>query len=98
MKYMRCCLNPKVIAGLALIAIGLLVISPHLLSSALPVLIGLICPLSMIGMVIGMSRQRRSDRPYDADSRRDEIRALQDEVRHLRAGQRTPTRTPPDLA
>ena len=98
MKYVRCCLNPKVIAGLALVAVGLLAISPHLLSSALPVLLGLICPLSMIGMVIGMSHKRSSDAATDADARRAEIRALQDEVRHLRDRQRTPTRIPPDLA
>lgn len=98
MKYMRCCLNPKVIAGLALLAVGLLAISPRLLGSALPVLLGLICPLSMIGMVIGMSRQRRSDRPSDAETRHVEIRALRDEVRVLRDRQRTPIRTPSDIA
>lgn len=52
----RCCLNPKVIAGLA--GAGLLVwlISPAASGAALPLLLALICPLSMAAMAWRMRR------------------------------------------
>jgi len=52
----KCCLNPKVIAGLAVVGVGVLVFAPNLAASVLPVLVVLACPLSMLFMVRGMGR------------------------------------------
>ena len=94
MKAMRCCLNPKVIAGLALVALGFLAVSPHLLGAALPLLIGLICPLSMIAMVIAMARPRQRQAAAGFDGDKAELVALRHEVQRLRNRQSAPDTSP----
>lgn len=44
---LRCCLNPKVIGALAAAGIGVYLLSPGHGAAAFPLLITLICPLSM---------------------------------------------------
>jgi len=53
---LRCCLNPRVIAGLAVVALGIWLLTPGMGARALPLLITAICPLSMAAMVWGMVR------------------------------------------
>ncbi len=53
---LRCCLNPRVIAGLAVVALGIWLLAPGMDARALPLLITAICPLSMAAMVWGMVR------------------------------------------
>ena len=54
MRFFGFCLNWKVIAGLALVALGIWALAPGLIGAALPVLIVLACPLSMLFMMRGM--------------------------------------------
>ena len=54
MRLFGLCLNWKVIAGLAIAALGVWVLAPQLLAAALPVLILAACPLSMLLMMRGM--------------------------------------------
>lgn len=54
MQHLKYCINPKVIAGLAVVAAGVWVFAPGAFAAALPLLILAICPLSMIGMVFLM--------------------------------------------
>ncbi|MGI8915302.1 MAG: heavy metal-binding domain-containing protein [Chloroflexota bacterium] len=56
MDMLKCCLNPKVLIGLGVAAVGILVFQPHLFWSALPTLAVLICPLSMGLMMFGMGK------------------------------------------
>jgi hypothetical protein len=49
-----CCLNWKVIAGLAVVGLGVWVFEPGLMGAVLPLLIVAICPLSMLLMMRGM--------------------------------------------
>ena len=56
MDMLKCCLNPKVLLGLGAVAVGVLVLQPHLFWSALPTLAILICPLSMGLMMFGMGK------------------------------------------
>ena len=51
MRLFGLCLNWKVIAGLAIAALGVWVLAPQLLAAALPVLILAACPLSMLLMM-----------------------------------------------
>lgn len=53
----KCCLNPKVLAGLAVVGVGVLVIAPNLAASVLPLLVVLACPLSMLFMMRAMRGQ-----------------------------------------
>jgi hypothetical protein len=94
MNAMRCCLNPKVIVGLAAVALGFLVVSPHLLGAALPLLIGLICPLSMIAMVIAMAGPRKTQASPGFDADKAELVALRQEVQRLRNRQTAPDTSP----
>jgi len=48
------CLNWKVIAGLSALGLGIWVVAPSLVGAALPVLLVLACPLSMLFMMRGM--------------------------------------------
>ena len=48
------CLNPRVLAGLAVTAVAVFIFEPRLLSVALPVLVLALCPLSMVAMMWGM--------------------------------------------
>src|SRR6266699_5101946 len=49
------CLNWKVIAGLAVVALLVLVVAPQFIWAALPILLVAACPLSMLFMMRGMS-------------------------------------------
>ena len=51
---MHLCLNWKVVAGLAVVGVGIWAVAPTMLWAALPVLIVLACPLSMLFMMRGM--------------------------------------------
>lgn len=54
MHYLKHCLNPKVIAGLAAVAVAVWMFAPGAFAAALPLLILAICPLSMVGMMYMM--------------------------------------------
>lgn len=56
MSMLKCCLNPKVLIGLAAVAVGVLILQPSLFWSAVPTLAILICPLSMGLMMVGMGK------------------------------------------
>jgi Heavy metal binding domain/Protein of unknown function (DUF2933) len=49
-----CCMNWKVIAGLAVVGLGVWVFEPGLMRAVLPLLVVAICPLSMLFMMRGM--------------------------------------------
>jgi uncharacterized membrane protein len=70
-KMLKCCLNPKVLIGLAGIAVGIAIFAPHALAAALPLLFVAVCPLSMILMMVMMGRSHGS-----TDSKRDDLSTL----------------------
>ncbi len=51
LKMLSCCMNWKVIGGLALAGLGVWVIAPNLVAGLVPVLFVLVCPLSMLIMM-----------------------------------------------
>lgn len=53
----KSCLNPKVLGGLAAVAVGLFVFAPQFALSLLPILLLAACPLSMILMPALMGKQ-----------------------------------------
>ncbi len=57
------CLNWKVIAGLAVVGIGIWVVAPTLVWAAVPVLLVLACPLSMLFMIRGMGSGQYATQP-----------------------------------
>jgi len=56
MQLGRMCLNWKVVAGLAAVAVAVLIAAPHLIGAVLPWLVLAACPLSMVLMMGGMSK------------------------------------------
>jgi len=52
------CLNWKVLAGLAVVAALVGIVAPQFFWGAVPLLLVLACPLSMIVMMLSMSRRR----------------------------------------
>jgi hypothetical protein len=95
------CLNKNVLIGLAAIALVVLVLKPSWLLTALPLLLLAACPLSMMFMM----RRRPGDAgscntgetagapPKEQAELNREIRALQSELRALKADQ-APRSTP----
>ncbi len=51
---MQMCLNWKVLAGLAVVGVGIWIVAPQFALAALPVLLIAACPLSMLFMMRGM--------------------------------------------
>lgn len=64
------CFNKKVLAGLAAAGVGVLLLRPSALGSALPLLLALACPLSMVFMMGAMGGKR--DRCATDDQRADQ--------------------------
>ncbi len=54
MKHFGMCMNWKVVAGLAVIGLGVWAIAPNLIGATVPLLLLAACPLSMILMMRGM--------------------------------------------
>lgn len=55
MNMLKMCLNPKVIAGVAIAGVAIWLVAPELIAAALPLLFLAICPLSMVLMMKAMS-------------------------------------------
>lgn len=68
MQHLKHCLNPKVIAGLAVAAVGVWVFAPGAFAAALPLLVLAICPLSMVGMMYMMRGGQEATSSADACS------------------------------
>lgn len=66
-KMLKCCLNPKVLIGLAGVAIGIAIFAPHALAAALPLLFVAVCPLSMVLMMVAMSKMANNPKPASSD-------------------------------
>lgn len=67
---LRHCLNRKVVAALAFVGIAIWALRPDLVRSALPVLVVLVCPLSMVLMMRAMSGDRSEEgNPRTTDER-----------------------------
>jgi hypothetical protein len=85
------CLNKKVIAGLAVVALGVYLFAPNLFGAALPLLILAVCPLSMLVMMRMMSGSSEGASCSSGLSSGDtdaEVAQLRAEVEGLRAEQR----------
>ena len=54
MRMFGMCLNWKVVAGLAVVGLGIWAVAPNIFAAAGPVLLVLACPLSMVFMMRGM--------------------------------------------
>lgn len=62
-KALKCCINPKVIAGLVVVGAGVYAFAPQAFAAALPLLVFAICPLSMVlmmGMMMGGNKESGS--------------------------------------
>ncbi len=55
---MQMCLNWKVLVGLAVVAVGIAVAAPQFFLAALPVLLVLACPISMLFMMGRMGKMQ----------------------------------------
>jgi hypothetical protein len=67
MKMLKMCLNPKVLAGLAAVGVGIYLVAPDLVLAALPILLLAACPLSMLLMVWGMQQSQGQQPPQEPD-------------------------------
>lgn len=85
---MGLCFDKRVIAGLAAVAVAVLVFAPNLFGAALPLLVLVACPLSMLVMMRMMSGSQDADScaaGRSARSEENEIAQLRAEVERLRS-------------
>ena len=85
---LKMCLNPKVIAALAAVGVGVYLLAPNLVTAALPLLILAVCPLSMLLMGRAMMGEHASVKSHDPQPGSQEAGASEaagEEVRTLRA-------------
>lgn len=68
MEALKKCLNPKVLLGLAVVAIGVAIFAPKALAAALPLLLIAACPLSMVVMMIMMGRKNLTEQSNKGNS------------------------------
>lgn len=66
METLKKCLNPKVLIGLALVAVALFVFAPKFALASLPLLLIAACPLSMIVMMGMMGKKSHSNQTSQA--------------------------------
>ena len=57
MEMLKKCLNPKVLLGLAVVAVGIAIFAPKALAASLPLLLIAACPLSMAAMMVMMNKR-----------------------------------------
>ena len=62
----ECCLNWRVIVGLVVVGAAMFVYAPKLALAYLPVLLALVCPISMLVMVLSMGRMKMSEPSNEA--------------------------------
>ncbi len=69
MEMIKKCLNPKVLAVLAIIGIGIALLAPKAWVASIPLLLLAACPLSMVVMMVMMRKQHKSneDKPKDKE-------------------------------
>lgn len=72
METLKKCLNPKVLIGLAVIAVGVAIFAPKALATALPLLILAACLLSMVAMMAMMERKDRPEQPNNQSGLEDQ--------------------------
>ena len=86
LKMLFMCLNWKVVAGLAVVALAVVVVAPQYIWAALPLLIVAACPLSMLFMMRGMhgmsTKSPAPGIPHDA-----QLPELQSRLTSLQADQ-----------
>ncbi len=71
MRMLKMCLNWKVLAGLAVLGVGIYAVDPNLAVAALPILLLAVCPLLMLFMMKGM---QGGDRPRTPETGTDPTR------------------------
>ena len=67
MKMLKMCLNPKVLAGLALAGVAIYSFAPNLAAAALPILLLAACPLSMLLMMWSMQHTQGQQTTQEPD-------------------------------
>lgn len=89
---LKMCLNRNVLIGLGVVALGVWVLAPDAFSAALPLLVLLACPLSMVVMMGAMGGKggacktgSDSSDAAGSDTAPDEIVRLRAEVDQMRA-------------
>ena len=81
------CLNWKVIAGLAVLGVGVWLWAPDLAAAALPLLLVVACPLSMLLMMRGMQDGQCSSQPVTATRPAPVTRTRSEQLAELQAQQ-----------
>ena len=94
-RLIECCLNWRVIAGLALAAAALFALAPKVALVSLPVLVALVCPISMLVMLVSMGRMKMGDHGQESEqanlrglSREGQLQLLEDRLLEIQQRQR----------
>ncbi len=83
------CLNMKVLAGLAVVGVGIWLLAPELVTAAVPLLLLAACPLSMVLMMamMGKGNTQQGDAASAGQPQPDSRAALEARLRTLETEQ-----------
>lgn len=93
----ECCLNWRVIAAFAVVGAGAFVYAPKLGLAAVPVLVAMVCPVSMLVMIWSMRRMNTGRRvdiqtelglAFQNLNREQQLQLLEERLEHVQAQQR----------
>lgn len=87
MKMLKMCLNWKVLASLAAVGVGVYLFAPGLLAEAVPILLLVVCPLSMLLMLWAM--QHPQGQGQQTPQEPDAGLSHEEQIARLRAQQAT---------
>jgi len=86
MRFLRACLDPRVLVGLAAVGVAIAVLAPGLVGAAFPLLVVAACPGSTVVMMLAMRQQGHGSRVPDSGT--DRAADLRRELLDLKARQR----------
>lgn len=99
-------MNWRVIAGLVVVGVALFLFAPKLAANSLPVLVALVCPISMLVMVVSMGRMNMQGRQSEVSetapalqnlNRQQQLQQLEEQLERVQLQQREIARQLPPL-
>lgn len=80
MKFLRLCLDPRVLLTIALGGVAVVIIAPELVAATIPLLVVAACPLSMVLMMRSMGNTSSVPNPAPGFDRTTDLRRELDEL------------------
>lgn len=91
-RLIECCINWRVVAGLGVVGIALFLLAPKLALASLPVLVVLVCPISMLFMMrsmgnMNMGASKPTNSTLEHLTHEQQMQLLEDQLQRVQSQQ-----------